>query len=601
MLALIFYALLFQWLILPVAPELVKHDSSVHLDHILRVTTQNIAVACQTRLSTVVNGTSPGPELRIKPGETTWIRVYNDMESQNLTMHWHGLAQRTAVFSDGSPQGSQWAIPPGHFFDYELHPELGDSGTYFYHSHVGVQAITASGPLIVEDCGKPPYHYDEERILQWNDFFNQTDEQLEAGLEAVPFVWTGETQGVLLNGQGISIGHNSTGVASCTLPVIDVSPGKTYRFRFIGSTGLSLLSMAFEGHDQLSIIQVDGGEWTKPAPVDRIQLASGQRFDTLFVAKTKKQLKAEKRKTYFLQFETRDRPTVYRGYAVLRYSDSAPLPEYPVQAPLSLPNTTYDWLEYQLQPLYPKPVGVPTLAEVTRRVIMDAVQMMDPNSNQLVWRLAGLSWTDKILQKPLLVDIYLNGEAAMPDYDAALRNNGWDPKTKAFPAKVGEVLEIVFQNRGSLSSPGKLDSHPFHAHGQHFYDIGSGNGTYDAEANEKKLAGMGYRVVQRDTTMLYRYELATAAGAGAPAGWRAWRIRVKQPGVWMIHCHTLQHMVMGMQSAWVIGTAPEILEMPLDESQGYLVYGGDAYGNATYDPTCRHQFGNEKTCKDHWP
>lgn len=84
--ALIFYALLFQWLILPVTTKLVKHDSSVLLDHVLRVTTRNIAVACQTRLSTVVNGTSPGPELRIKPGETTWIRVYNDMESQNLTM-----------------------------------------------------------------------------------------------------------------------------------------------------------------------------------------------------------------------------------------------------------------------------------------------------------------------------------------------------------------------------------------------------------------------------------------------------------------------------------------------------------------------------------
>ncbi|KAH7146963.1 ascorbate oxidase [Dactylonectria estremocensis] len=558
MVALIFYALLFQWLILPVTPKLVTHDNSFFPDYVLRVTSRNISVACETRLSAVVNGTSPGPELRIKPGKTTWIRVYNDLESQNLTMarekdlqsanrrqHWHGLSQRMAEFSDGSPQGSQWPIPPGHFFDYELRTQPSDSGTYFYHSHVGMQALTAAGPLIVEDCGKQPYQYDEERILQWSDFFPQTDEELQSGLEAVPFVFGGETGAVLLNGKGIGIGQSLSEVCgSCTLPVIDVAPGKTYRFRFIGSTGLSLVSLAFEGHNNLTIIQVDGGEWTQPVSVSRMQLGSGQRFDVLFEAKTKQELEAEKRTTYFLQFETRDRPAIYRGYAVLRYSKSAPLPKYPVKTPLSLPNVTYDWLEYQLQPLHPEPMGHPTLAEVTRRVTIDSVQMIDPTTNHLIWRLANLSWTEIAVQTPLLVDIYQHGEAAMPDYGAALSNHGWDPKTRAFPAKVGEVLEIVLQNTGSLvNSGGAVDVHPFHAHGQHFYDIGSGNGSYDAEANEEKLVRMGYKAVRRDTTMLYRY--STVTNPGAPAGWRAWRIRVNQPGVWLIHCHTLQHMVMG--------------------------------------------------------
>ena len=109
---------------------------------------------------------------------------------------------------------------------------------------------------------------------------------------------------------------------------------------------------------------------------------------------------------------------------------------------------------------------------------------------------------------------------------------------------MGEVLEIVLQNTGWLvNSGGAMDVHPFHAHGQHFYDIGSGNGSYDGEANEEKLIRMGYKAVRRDTTMLYRYSAVT--NPGGPAGWRAWRIRVNQPGVWLIHCHTLQHMVMG--------------------------------------------------------
>ena len=57
-------------------------------------------------------------------------------------------------FSDGTPAASQWPIPPNHFFDYELETVVGMAGTYFYHSHIGFQAVTAAGPLIVEDATK---------------------------------------------------------------------------------------------------------------------------------------------------------------------------------------------------------------------------------------------------------------------------------------------------------------------------------------------------------------------------------------------------------------------------------------------------------------
>jgi len=64
----------------------VVHDSSFAPDHILRVGVSDIQDACETRRSVVVNGTSPGPTLHILPGGVTWIRVYNDMDNQNLTM-----------------------------------------------------------------------------------------------------------------------------------------------------------------------------------------------------------------------------------------------------------------------------------------------------------------------------------------------------------------------------------------------------------------------------------------------------------------------------------------------------------------------------------
>lgn len=61
--------------------------------------------------------------------------------------------------------------------------------------------------------------------------------------------------------------------------------------------------------------------------------------------------------------------------------------------------------------------------------------------------------------------------------------------------------------------------------------------------------------------------------------------------VWMVHCHILQHMIMGMQSVWVMGNASEITRgMSSGYVQGYLDYGGDAYGNASYDPLVNHYF-----------
>lgn len=62
------------------------HDTSFTPDLSLRVTLKNITQGCSIRESVVVNGTSPGPALYIKPNKVTWIRVYNDMADQNLTM-----------------------------------------------------------------------------------------------------------------------------------------------------------------------------------------------------------------------------------------------------------------------------------------------------------------------------------------------------------------------------------------------------------------------------------------------------------------------------------------------------------------------------------
>jgi len=62
------------------------HDDSFQPDHILRVTARDYDEACTSRYSVLVNGSSPGPELRLKEGQVNWIRVYNDMKDENTTI-----------------------------------------------------------------------------------------------------------------------------------------------------------------------------------------------------------------------------------------------------------------------------------------------------------------------------------------------------------------------------------------------------------------------------------------------------------------------------------------------------------------------------------
>ncbi|KAF2768871.1 L-ascorbate oxidase [Teratosphaeria nubilosa] len=570
--------------LLPGYSSPVCHDDTFTPDFVLVVTYENVSIGCQSRPSVVINGSTPGPAVRLPAGVSSWIRVYNEMDEYNFTMHWHGLAQRAAIFSDGSVV-SQWPIAPHHFFDYEVHPEPGDAGTYFYHSHVGFQAVTAAGPLIVEDSGEPPYPYDEERIIAFTDYFNKTDTTIEEGLIGKPFKWSGETNAVLINGVGVSV-DESAGQEECKLPVIDVKPDTTYRLRFIGALALSMVQFTIVDHDKFTIIGADG-QYTLPHEVGFMQVTSGQRFDVIF--RTKAEAELGDQKDFLIQFETKGRPAVYRGYGVLRYSDAAPsITQAPTTPPLTLGDATYAWLEYALEPLQPN--NFPTADEVTRRITIYNRQVP---TQSIIWQLNVSQWNESTQNvvnpggTPYLIEIYEKVQAAIPSYEAALNNGGWDPESYTWPAKVGEVLEIIWYNTGSLVHGG-VDFHPLHAHGGHYYDIGSGNDSYNPVANEKKL--QNYKPVLRDTTNLHIY--TTKTDKGRTLGWRGWRLRVEDAGVWMVHCHQLQHMVMGMQSVWVMGDADQIRSVPQRYIEGYLTFGGSAYGNSSFAPSYPHRIWN---------
>ncbi|KAF2651411.1 multicopper oxidase [Lophiostoma macrostomum CBS 122681] len=582
---------LFAYLFTPPAlavPQ--RHGHSFEPDHVLLATARNVSINCESRYSVLLNDSTPAPSLYIQEGRTSWIRVYNHIPDTNLTVHWHGLTARVAPYSDGTPQASQWPVASGQFFDYEIHPEIGDAGTYFYHSHIGFQEVTASGPLIVTPCEQEPYDYDEDIVLTLQDYYNKTDTTIETGLVANPFVWSGETNAILINGQSGSAQASNASDASCLPHNVLVEPERTYRMRFVGQQAISLVTLGFENHDNLTIIEADGS-FTKPADADHMQVAPGQRFSILFKTKTLAELRSLNKTSFWIQYENRDRPANVSGYALLSYnvpgSNNTPstLPE---TKPLQLPQNITDWLEYTLSPLDPSSDPFPPATSVTRTIVITVQQKINGTTQ---WTQNNNIWKESNITVPYLTDIYQRGEAAIPDYNAALQNYGWDPKSLAYPAKIGEIIDIVWENNNGPS--GGWDIHPFHAHGRHYWDLGSGNGTYNATENNAKLDALyeeiGWTPALRDTTMQYRY--ATSGIPNNTAGWRAWRLNVSEPGVWMMHCHIFAHRIMGMQTAWVFGDADDIIDrVPEPYVAGYLDYGGSAYGNATYDPLVNHYF-----------
>ncbi|KAK5080811.1 hypothetical protein LTR70_000484 [Exophiala xenobiotica] len=407
---------------------------------VLVATAENITINCLSRYSVIFNASFPGPHIYFKENQTTWVRVYNNIEDQNLTVHWHGLSQRVDIFSDGTPQVSQWPIAPFNYFDYAMTPQVGDAGSYFYHSHVGMQAITASGVIIVEDfkADTLPYAYDHDVSLFFQDFYNKNDSVMEAGLVANPFVWNGEPEAILINGKSGNSSFSNATDDTCTSEIVKVNPGESYRIRLISNTALSFITLGIEDHDNLTVIEADG-EYIKAWSTDHIQIGSGQRFSLLFRAKTTEELASMNKTNFWLRYENRDRPTNVSGYALLQYQTelSVSLPrDLPAEPPIALPNDrkhVTTWSEYSLSSLDAQNTqDFPKLSEVTRTIYITMSQVIRDGfyngsfHGVLQWAQNGLVYQTQSSQRnntvPYLVQVYTSGHT--PNYTAAVANGG---------------------------------------------------------------------------------------------------------------------------------------------------------------------------------
>jgi FtsP/CotA-like multicopper oxidase with cupredoxin domain len=98
----------------------------------------------------LVNGTSPGPEIKAVQGQLIQVTLVNDNIADGITLHWHGVDVPNA--EDGVAGLTQNAVKPGQRYVYRFVAQ--HAGTYWYHSHqVSHEQVRGGlfGALVISD------------------------------------------------------------------------------------------------------------------------------------------------------------------------------------------------------------------------------------------------------------------------------------------------------------------------------------------------------------------------------------------------------------------------------------------------------------------
>jgi len=132
----------------------------------LRVGHSAFAVGGRSGHAVTINGTLPAPLLRLREGQNVRIAVTNGLD-EDTSIHWHGLILPFQM--DGVPGVSFPGIRPRETFVYEF--PVRQAGTYWYHSHSGLQEQQGHyGPIVIDPAGADPVGYDREHVIVLSDW-----------------------------------------------------------------------------------------------------------------------------------------------------------------------------------------------------------------------------------------------------------------------------------------------------------------------------------------------------------------------------------------------------------------------------------------------
>lgn len=245
-----------------------------------------------------VNGSVPGPLIRLREGQNVRLNVTNNLET-DTSVHWHGFL--LPFHMDGVPGISFPGIKPGQTFTYEF--PIRQSGTYWYHSHSGLQEQSGHyGPMIIDPAGAEPVQFDRDYILLLSDFtvldphfimsrlrtgegyFNR---QLSTWTDQYPM--SGEERRMWAEMRMMPTDIMDIGAPTYTFLANGRGPtegmeylfraGERVRLRIINGSAQSFFNVRIPGLP-MTVIAADGQN-VRPVEVDEFQIGTAEIYDVI--------------------------------------------------------------------------------------------------------------------------------------------------------------------------------------------------------------------------------------------------------------------------------------------------------------------------------
>jgi len=213
-------------------------------------------------------GSYLGPSIRVRTGQKVRIRFTNELPERTI-VHWHGLHVPAPM--DGHPRSM---IAPGQTYVYEFEV-VNRAGTYWYHPHhhnrTGPQVYAGlAGLLIVSDdveaaLGLPSGKEEICCVLQDRAFDPRNQLVYSVGMPM-------EQMRGFLGDRMLVNGQEQPSFALAT---------RAYRVRLLNGSNSRIYKLAWDDGTAMTIIGTDGGLLEQPVRRPFLTLAPGERADLI--------------------------------------------------------------------------------------------------------------------------------------------------------------------------------------------------------------------------------------------------------------------------------------------------------------------------------
>ncbi|MBF3214762.1 copper resistance system multicopper oxidase, partial [Pseudomonas aeruginosa] len=290
-----------------------------------------------------INGSLPGPTLRWREGDNVTLRVRNRL-AEDTSIHWHGIILPANM--DGVPGLSFEGIAPGGLYEYRF--KVRQNGTYWYHSHSGLQEQAGVYGALVIDAREPePFSYDRDYVVLLSDWSDEEPQRILAKLKKQSdyYNFHKRTVGdfiddVSANGWAATLADRKMWAEMKMSPtdLADVSgytytyllngqppdgnwtglfrPGEKLRLRFVNASAMSYFDVRIPGL-KMTVVAADG-QHVEPVSVDELRIAVAETYDVI--------VEPGGERAYTLFAQSMDRSGYARGTLALAEGLSAPVP-----------------------------------------------------------------------------------------------------------------------------------------------------------------------------------------------------------------------------------------------------------------------------------